>query len=179
MVFLFNLSSAIASLNEAMVNDKEKLSEEDLKVLQLKNTMVGLTGFDLSNVEEQDGIIIISAKLKENQVELKLDGSTLKLVAVKCPTMPVNANTVLDEARTLPPPNDIRQAILLLLASLDSATVFKNHLQQMKKKAIVSQNDSYEASISLQNGVKITVQANIFYPLVSCISLFLIEVLFH
>ncbi len=106
----------------------------------------------------------ISMKIRSHKVIVTLDDE-MKLSTISHPTL--DTTKLISECRILSPPNDLRAALLYMTAVTEASSTFQLHLQQLKKKCIITQLSEFSAKLELQNGIEIEVLVDEYYPMVS------------
>ena len=115
---------------------------------------------------DPNGDISMRLKIAKVEVMFTLDSSrqlsNIKLL--NAGGKAVDVLLALRTAKTLAPPNDIRQAIFSISAQQQAADVFRRDLSELKKQILVRHISDLAAQLTLRTGVIVDIECDPCYP---------------
>ncbi len=115
-----------------------------------------------------DNLRLISLELIKG--DLELDGQDFNREKRSSLGAYSNSNTsevlsrILDEAKALPAPQDIRYAIFALGCAQNSPQILRAHISDLRKKCIVRSTGPLSAAFTLSTGVTVSIAVHDCYP---------------
>lgn len=88
----------------------------------------------------------------------------IQIINTKNSLSHVDINTILQEASTLPAPQDLRYAVFSLKAAQTSTAILQTHISALRKMCIVKLTGPLSLQITLNNGLTLIVSVHECYP---------------
>ena len=151
------------------------LNVQNNELSELYEGIKSLNGIKLFEVTEarhntSDAAIGIDIRIIIHECEaiFSLDQNNtlcdIQIISTKNSLSHVDINSILQEASTLPAPQDLRYAVFSLKAAQTSTTILQTHISALRKICIVKLTGPLSLQITLNNGLTLLVSVHECYP---------------
>jgi len=151
------------------------LSVQNNELSELYEGIKSLNGIKLFEVSEvrqdtSDAAIGIDIRMIIHECEaiFSLDQSNtlcdIQIISAKNSLSHVDINSILQEASTLPAPQDLRYAVFSLKAAQTSTTILQTHISALRKICIIKLTGPLSLQITLNNGLTLLLSVHECYP---------------
>ncbi len=158
VIYPFRLSAmqeALENLSGVSIAKVELLDNDDLSLLL--------------RVKDCDVRTVIDQEKKLSSIEVSAFLSLLFLLIIYCLQVIgaefawINASQILSDATKLPPPNDLRTALFLLIAAQTGRDTFQRDITRLKRNCIVSVVNPFVVKFVMKSGLALLVEGSAYY----------------
>eukprot|EP01040_Poterioochromonas_malhamensis_P005078 gene5078-5443_t len=144
----------------------EELRKEDERLSAMQEALENLSGVSIAKVEllDNDDLSLL-LRVKDCDVRTVIDQekklSSIEVIGAEFAW--INASQILSDATKLPPPNDLRTALFLLIAAQTGRDTFQRDITRLKRNCIVSVVNPFVVKFVMKSGLALLVEGSAYY----------------